>query len=199
MAKKQSKKNKEIKNNKNKNVLTEKDIENIKIETKNLIEKLETEKKHLFKSKQSKQLIDKQIQDLKKFLEEEQFYLLNDKLKNLKILELEEQEKIKKEKELNSKIKKENAFSFKKWINSIKEFDRWPIYSRIKKINDNYDGSEKWKRLSLVLLALFIVIIVMLIGILLIANVIPYGIEQDTGKIGPWVIFALPFAILFFI
>lgn len=194
MAKKQkSKKNNETKTNKN--VLTDTDIETIKSQTNEIISKLEQERKSVFKSKTNKELIDHQIADLKRFLDEEQYYLLKDKINALKKLEEEEKKKLEEKQEKQKREK----WNFNKFVQSVQEFDRWPLYSRIKRINNNYEGNDKTKRLALLIGAFVVLIIVMVIGILLISNAIPYHISQDTTKVGPWMIFVIPLALLFFL
>lgn len=187
--------NKKKKNNKNE--LTNEEINEIKTKTEKIIRDLEKEQGSLFKSKSNKELISKQIEDLKKYLNEEQFYLLRDKINLLEKMEKEEKDDL----EQNSQKEKivKNKASMTSYVNKIKEFDRWPFYSRIKKICDENSGNEKVQKIAIVITAWVFLLIIGIIGILLIANIIPYNIPQDTTKIGPWIITVLPITILFFI
>lgn len=193
-----NKKNKDIKNS-NKNVLSDEQINIIIEKTNEIINKLENDKKSILKTKKTKLLINNQINDLKRFLEQEQYYLLKDKIDALEEMEKKEQSKINEEIALEHQKSPKKKINFQSIINSIKTFDRWPLYSRIKRISQTYEGAEKTKRIAFFVSIFVLLIITMIIGILLIANVIPYVIYQDTTKIGPWIIFSLPLAALFFI
>lgn len=194
MAKKNNKNSNENKNNK---VISNEEIETIKSKIEGIIKQLEADQNKLFSNKKNKELIAKQISDLKRYIDEEQYYLLRDKINALEKMEQEEK-KEKLEKESATKKIKTNL-SPSNIAKSIKEFDRWPVYSRIKRINQDCTGKEKIQKTIFVFLIFFLLIILMIIGILLITNVIPYSISADTTKIGPWIIFSLPLAMLFFL
>lgn len=185
---------------KNKFVLTDDDIAKIKDKTNALIVELEKRAKKPFLFKE-KNLIKSQINDLKNFLETEQYYLLDSKLKSLEELQNEEKREIEEE-EKNSKVrvKKERKIkSFADMSKAFKEFEYWPLYSRIKKINSNYDGFEKNKRISLVIGIFVLLFVVAIIGLLLILNVIPYLITGDQQRFGPLLIFVIPIVLMFFV
>ncbi|BAC44090.1 hypothetical protein D8X55_02650 [Malacoplasma penetrans] len=210
MAKNNSKKSRsQRKNDSNKNVqakvekknqfvLTEEDIEVVKTKTQNLISQLEKRSKNIFLFKKKK-LIQSQIKDLQMLLEQEQFYLLDSKLKAIEEIEQKEKEEIEKTK-ANAKVKEpKKRKSFSEIINAIKTFDSWPLYSRTKKIIANYSDSERNKRLILMYSLVFILFAVAIIGLLLCLNVIPYAIGGDTNGIGKVVCLVFPIVCLFFV
>lgn len=186
--------------NKSKFVLSDSDISKIKDKTNELIFELEKRLKNPFLFRE-KNLIKSQIKDLKNFLETEQFYLLDSKLKSLEEIQDKERKEIQEEEKLSKqKVKKEKKIkSFSDFSKALKEFDYWPLFSRIKRINNNYDGSEKNKRIALVISVFVLLVIISLIGLLLILNVIPYLITADTQRFGPLLIFVIPIVVLFFV
>lgn len=189
---------------KNKSNIQKKDnnlnIDKIKNETLEIIKKLENDKNKTFLSKSKKELIENQINDLNRFLNEEQYHLLDSKLKALNEIENQETKQKNIDKELDAKEeRKPIKVKVQQSIEKIQNFERWPFYYRFKKICDDFDGKEKTQRIVLYSLLYFVLIVLSLIGILLIASVIPYSITQDTTKIGPWIIFVIPFTLLFFI
>lgn len=189
---------------KNKSNIQKKDnnlnIDKIKNETLEIIKKLENDKNKTFLSKSKKELIENQINDLNRFLNEEQYHLLDSKLKALNEIENQETKQKNIDKELDAKEeRKPIKVKIQQSIEKIQNFERWPFYYRFKKICDDFDGKEKTQRIVLYSLLYFVLIVLSLIGILLIASVIPYSITQDTTKIGPWIIFVIPFTLLFFI
>lgn len=189
---------------KNKSNIQKKDnnlnIDKIKNETLEIIKKLENDKNKTFLSKWKKELIENQINDLNRFLNEEQYHLLDSKLKALNEIENQETKQKNIDKELDAKEeRKPIKVKVQQSIEKIQNFERWPFYYRFKKICDDFDGKEKTQRIVLYSLLYFVLIVLSLIGILLIASVIPYSITQDTTKIGPWIIFVIPFTLLFFI
>ncbi len=184
---------KKNKNNKvDKNEISENEIIN---KTNMIIQQLEKDKNHHFVSKKNKELIDHQISELKRFLDEEQYYLLDSKIKALESMTEEEKNEIAKDTQKQPK----NKVNFSSFKEKIYEFDRWPFYSRIKKILNDYDGADRIKWISLVVVAYVLLIAISIIGILFIANVIPYTIESDETMIGAWLMTTLPLTILFFI
>ena len=186
---------------KNKSNIQKKDnnlnIDKIKNETLEIIKKLENDKNKTFLSKSKKELIENQINDLNRFLNEEQYHLLDSKLKALNEIENQETKQKNIDKELDAKEeRKPIKVKVQQSIEKIQNFERWPFYYRFKKICDDFDGKEKTQRIVLYSLLYFVLIVLSLIGILLIASVIPYSITQDTTKIGPWIIFVIPFEYL---
>ena len=182
----------------NKFALNDSDIEKIKTKTNEFISELEKRSKNPFLFSK-KSLIKSQIADLKICLENEEYYLLDSKIKAFdemvkkeKIEFEEENQKVKKNKEKESKPKKSLS-------EKIKAFDSWPLYSRIKRILNNYDGKEKTQRLILVIGVFVLFLIVALIGLLLVLNIIPYDIAGDQQRIGPLVCLVVPLVCLIFV
>ncbi|MDE5774738.1 MAG: hypothetical protein K2H51_00205, partial [Malacoplasma sp.] len=173
-------------------------IENIKIKTNQFISGLEKRSKNPFLFTK-KNLIKSQIADLKICLENEEYYLLDSKIKAFD--EMVKKEKIEFEEE-NQKVTKniEKEQKPKKSLKeTIKTFDSWPLYSRIKRILNNYDGKERTQRLILVIVVFFLFLVVALIGLLLVLNVIPYDIAGDQQRIGPLVCLVIPLVCLIFV
>ena len=86
--------------------LSDEDIERVKQETSSLITQLEKKLNNVFLFKK-KPLIKSQIKDLQILLEQEQYYLLNSKLKAIKELEKKEKEEVEEEKKELEKNKTE--------------------------------------------------------------------------------------------
>ncbi len=182
----------------NKFVLSEQDIENIKNKTNEFISELEKRSKNPFLFNKRK-LIKSQIVDLKICLENEEYYLLDSKIKAFDALEKKEKLELEKENEKIEKNKKKEPKPKKSLSESIKNFDSWPLYSRIKRILNNYDGIERKQRLILVIAVFILFLIVALIGLLLVLNVIPYNIGGDQQRIGPLVCLVVPLVCLIFV
>lgn len=210
MAKNNKKKSRsERKNNSNKNnvaknekknqfVLSEEDIEQIKSQTNNLISQLEKRSKNIFLFKK-KDLIKSQIKDLRTLLEEEQFYLLDSKLKAIKELEAKEKEELEKDNKVSEVKKVRKIKSFSEIKLAFRNFDSWPIYSRTKRIIENYSDTERTKRLIVMYSIIFILLVVTVIGLLLCLDVIHYGISGDTNGIGKVICLVFPIVCLFFV
>lgn len=187
-------KNKKINSIKNKNILSDLDVENIILQTNEIISRLEKDKKKSFLFFKKKNLIDKQINDLKRFLDEEQYVLLKTKLEMLSKMENEEREKNLVKNEDNVKKEKKSIISI------IKENDRWPIYTRVLNIWHTEEiKKNKIIKLSLLFSLILLLLIVSLIGVLILSNVIPYVSDKDPNLVGPWFIISMPIMILFFI
>lgn len=206
MAKK-SNKNK-AKNTKNKNNakqnnkpvqpkgMSEQEQNEIIAQTQALIEKLRATKKNIFK-KEEKELATKQADDLQKLLDDKQYYVLKNNLESLKKLEEDEKKKIEAEKQAEVKEKKPKL-TFKQRMAKIKEFDRWPLYSRTKRILENDEGSVKIQKLCLLYGALVILLGVVIVGLLLLVQVIPNEwMDGSTNNYIPALIFAIPLALIF--
>ena len=195
MAKK-SKNKKQAKVNTSNKMSIEKQNE-IVSETQKLINELKNSKKNIFKRKE-KELANRQAEDLQNLLNKNQYYVLQEKLNSLK--KIEEQEKIQLEKEKNSSKEKKPKKTYKDRIKSIKEFDRWPLYSRTKRILEQEEGSVKVQKLCFMYIAFALLLGVAIVGLLMLVGVIPYSNDTSSGNANdyiPALVFAIPLALIF--
>ncbi|MCF0218056.1 MAG: hypothetical protein HUJ42_03395 [Malacoplasma sp.] len=196
-----SKDSKETK--KSKFALSDEDIEVIKNKTNDLIAKLQKRASNIFLFKKRK-LINTQIQDLQASLQNQEFYLLDTKLKEFEALEKQEKQDLENEMQQSKiKEKKERKIkSFADFVAALKNFEYWPLVSRSKRICEKYDGRDKIWRLALMFSAFACLLIISIIGILFLANVGPFvwTLEgNDTAKIGPTLMLVVPIVLACFI
>ncbi|MDE7075219.1 MAG: hypothetical protein K2O21_01110 [Malacoplasma sp.] len=190
--------NKVVSKKENKFALSDSDIENIKIKTNQFISELEKRSKNPFLFTK-KNLIKSQIADLKICLENEEYYLLDSKIKAFDEMVKKEKKEFEEENQKVTKNTEKEPKPKKSLKETIKTFDSWPLYSRIKRILNNYDGKERTQRLILVGCVFSLLLIVALIGLLLVLNVIPYDIGGDQQRIGPLVCLVIPLVCLIFV
>lgn len=167
------------------------------LETNKLIDELKKTKWNIFK-KNEKELALKQVDDLQALLDQQQYYVLQEKLNSLKKLEDQENSEIEKEKQ-NSKQKKPKK-TFKDRLRAIKEFDRWPLYSRTKRIIEQEEGSVRIQKLCFVYIIFVILLAVAIVGLLMLIKVIPLeGIDSanTANNYVPALVFAIPLALIF--
>lgn len=198
---KKSKNKKQAKNNKSNvqsNTMTLEKQEQIILQTNQLIDELKKTKWSIFKKKE-KELAHRQINDLQSLLDQKQYYVLQEKLNSLKKLEEKENSEIEKDKQ-DSKQKTPKK-TFKDRLNAIKEFDRWPLYSRTKRILEQEEGSVKVQKLCFVYIIFVILLVVAVIGVLMLAKVHPFEHlfeNSSANNYVPALIFAIPIAIILF-
>lgn len=196
MAKK-SKIKKQVKNKPNSSTgsMTLEKQDEIILQTQKLIEELKKTKLSIFK-KEEKELAIKQANDLQSLLDQKQYYVLQEKLNSLK--NLEEQEKTQIEQEKNDSKQKVPKKTFKDRMKAIKEFDRWPLYSRTKRIIEQEEGSVRIQKLCFVYIAFVILLGVAIVGLLMLVGVIPYSINAGTtNNYVAALVFAIPLALIF--
>lgn len=195
MAKKsKSKKQTKNKSNNQSGSMSLEKQEQIILQTNQLIEKLKKTKWNIFQKKE-KELALKQVGDLQALLDQKQYYVLQEKLSSLKKLEDQENSEIEKEKQ-NSKQNKPKK-TFKDRLRAIKEFDRWPLYSRTKRIIEQEEGSVRIQKLCFVYIIFVILLAVAIVGLLMLIKVIPLDSANTANNYVPALVFAIPLALIF--
>ena len=119
--------NKVVSKKENKFALSDSDIENIKIKTNQFISELEKRSKNPFLFTK-KNLIKSQIADLKICLENEEYYLLDSKIKAFDEMVKKEKKEFEEENQKVTKNTEKEPKPKKSLKETIKTFDSWPLY-----------------------------------------------------------------------
>lgn len=177
--------------------LTQAEIDLVIKRTNALILELKKDQKNPF-SKHKNDLIEQQINELNKHIEKKHYNFLLSKLDQIDAFKKNQLDE-----EKQAKLERKQAFK-NKWSvanikQQIKQFDKYPIYSRLKRIKANYEGSEKNVRIGLMFASFFILLLIAIIAVLVYLNYIPYVITTDVNKIFPVVLFAIAIIGLFLI
>lgn len=199
MAKKsKNKKNQNNKNNQKTTGMTVEKQNEIISQTNELINNLKNTKSNIFNRK-TKELALKQADDLQNLLNANEYYVLEEKLRSLKEIEEKEKAELRKEEELAKQ--KAPKKTFKDRMQAIKEFDRWPLYSRTKRILEQEEGKMKIQKLCIMYGLFIIFLAVSIVGLLMLIQVIPFdmGTENTANNYIPALVFAIPLACIFFV